>query len=369
MINEQARYDQIEAYLKGKMTNEERVSFENEMANDPTLNEAVMLQKVALDVLRYDHSNELKELIDQKGKTYKPKNLNKWWLFGSLGFVLISSAVVLFYANSTVNPVEKDTKNEAPIVIEDKADEVTDHHNNHPEKLKSQGVNEEKPKTTEAVNVSKTDDEQGIASVNQENPVEEVVEQEDSNKESKANDDNPLKTSENTVSTVDCSEVPKVTFHIEPAFAQTKTGVVTITNHSDMYLSYALIPFEENYVQQKQFDGLEAGMYQLKAKTEQCDYEIAILDVPETVCLKEKDMSFNISYERSLNIPIAESASGNMVIINKSGVEVYSRSFEKTNKLTWDGSYTNGNATQQGLHKMIIKTTKETCLYNVVVAK
>lgn len=376
MTEEQKRYDQIEAYLKGKMTAAEASQFEYRMLLDADLKQEVSVQKWALEALRLDYRDKLSDLIRERGREYKPANSNwKWWALGGL-FLMGILAVGLFMFQNT-DPVEQkiarlEKVNEpVKVIAQEKNPPISDQAG----KLLEKPTKVITPVNTEGNFVGSVDtlrkfidtvyvadhsiDTTQKLSTIPIGSLEEVhktkIEQHDSMPVIHKVDD--------------CLNPPKVDFEVTPAHKGYQDGTVSLFSNLEGELLFALLPFQEEFQSDRYINQVPAGKYLLKAKNGSCQFNLGSVEVPETICNPQKDYTFNVIFEQEFKLPIPDRVSGQVSIINKAGLEVFSRNFESGQQVLWNGFAQNGTDTQSGIHKLIVKTSQETCMYNVVVAK
>ena len=117
------RYEQIELYLAGALTEDELVAFEQAMKGDPALAQEVALHQMAQDFLVQSDEIDLRKNLevigaeidlDKNSETNNPKrnsrlNLNGLWLL--FGFVFICVFITFYALNKSNNQVAEQEPN------------------------------------------------------------------------------------------------------------------------------------------------------------------------------------------------------------------------------------------------------------------
>lgn len=105
MRNELERIQLIEKYLQNQLTNEEKSTFEKQLATDPKLQEEVKLQQ---EVLKGIERANLKLKAQKAYQQYKQFNNFTQWGLGGLGIVLVTLAV--FYFVGIIGPASEEDR-------------------------------------------------------------------------------------------------------------------------------------------------------------------------------------------------------------------------------------------------------------------
>ena len=106
MSDFEARYDQIEAYLKGKLSAPERKTFEQEMAQSEALREEVAIHRMGFDVLEMDYIADVSQLI--KKQTAQPKT--RLWKWVGIGVLVSLITAGIFVRNGSKEEHKLDRK-------------------------------------------------------------------------------------------------------------------------------------------------------------------------------------------------------------------------------------------------------------------
>lgn len=103
MSNSEDIFDQIDQYLKGQLTGDSKLAFENKLTTDSEFKEFVNTQSVLRQVVIADSLGEIKAMMQsdlaQKGGSTKFRNWHKW----GLGVFVLSCFLASFYYLNQVN--------------------------------------------------------------------------------------------------------------------------------------------------------------------------------------------------------------------------------------------------------------------------
>lgn len=373
-MTEEQRYDQIELYLKGKMSDKDLKSFESELSSDPELKQQVEVQKVGRLTVQADYMNDMKSKLKDASRAHKKSQTLKWYLSG--GFVLITALTFVFWPkaeqadNSVVetkkpDPVDKHFPNEKIVKIDSQVTHVVHHFkaenaSNHEVDIETI-TDEELPSkivitdtVAEGVYVFETTPETTPEKINV--PEPEVLESEVENEE-------PTKKTEVLK--------PHLKFRIKESNYDVENGRIDVTYSGDVKLDFKLQGDERDYSSSTHFDEMREGYYSIIARDKAGnEFVYDGIEVKQSACFEKTDYVFNITYDDNIVLPVGSEYQGLVMIMDRSGNQVFTKEFNKLNELTWDGMTTYGQPSSVGLHKVIIKHTHgETCAYNVLIEK
>lgn len=366
---EEIRYQQIEDYLKGKLSKEETVSFEKNIASDKNLAEEVAVQKVALQSLEMAYMQSMSTLI--RNRVQKNNTIKKYWIGGGallLTGLLVGSSYLVFTSAPKVT-----AKNESIINIEKNS--VVNSTDGIINRNKSNtGINPEAQRNKKAT-VSLADSSSLTYQKNNE-PVhaaamhnsESAVSEIKTNKQAVVSD-TKIEHQQNT-SQITCPEhAPEITVQITPSSYDEESGSIHI-NMTDKWNVY-LKGVNTTYENKKTFTDLSAGTYTLYVKNENnCIFQIGSYTVTNSNCSFEKNYVFNKQFDTEWKIPAMSGATYKVSILNKGGMEVFSENVPAYGSTSWNGLNKNGEKAAIGLHKVIVTyPDNKTCIYNVVVSE
>ena len=354
------RYDQIEAYLKGKLPEAEKAQFEVELASDSELREEVEVQKVSRSLMEQvylkDISNIIKEQSNQKPSYWK------WIATGLAGFITVSSLLYLNQPKSTISVVEiqKDTLIFKPTeaVIQKQESTIV--------------------KTQEAaipdVQLEKQLQEPVVEVQDIENSIfkeDKVVLKFDSIQKTKetsvASKTEELKSNKKVVDPVVVCKQPKLNPIKTVDCHLNETDGELILDQSKG-LKYQINNAE--FLSAVETQGLPSGKYLVRAKDENdCIYDLGVHFIQKGNCLKETNYSFNTAYNDVIELAIKEVSTTEITILNKLGQTVFTNRLDNVSIFEWDGKYSDGREATLGIHKVIVKQNQNTCLYNVIISK
>jgi hypothetical protein len=94
MRNELELIEKIERYLQGELTGEEKATFEEQLANEPGLQEAVQIQR---EVMKGIERTALKQQVKHAAKQFRLGKLYSKLAWGGLITAIVLTAVILYY--------------------------------------------------------------------------------------------------------------------------------------------------------------------------------------------------------------------------------------------------------------------------------
>lgn len=352
MSNEQETYNQIDQYLTGKMTSQEKASFEQNMANDVDLRDAVemhkMLQATAI-------SHELDQLHSQIGtdldRIRSKSIIKKWLMIGAAGLALIATVSIL---------IPRDKK---------KSSELT---NVNEEVRKTKKVHEDHPLITEEeikekVKPVKTDIHEGIVQTTEKNefiPPEDEVEI-----DTLLSDEVNNKDIEKVIEVI---STDKQSDNVEVEQEQLKTppppcpgnrvdlkykmtsqsldgieGSIRVENViSEGFkepVRYKLLDIDDTYSTLKVFNGLEADDYTIGIiDANGCEALSPIITVTPSSCVKEYPETFSPAYDYEWRLRINEDLDATIVLKNKAGKVILLEKVIGEREFIWNGHDNNG---------------------------
>ncbi|MBX2892037.1 MAG: tetratricopeptide repeat protein [Saprospiraceae bacterium] len=108
MDNEELRNEQIEKYLDGAMTNGERLAFESQMRNDPTLQQAVDDERLVRAAMQRLQEQELRAKMEQwwQESAAPPRSAYPFYPYLKYGLLMLAVAVagyMLWPSRTTVS--------------------------------------------------------------------------------------------------------------------------------------------------------------------------------------------------------------------------------------------------------------------------
>jgi hypothetical protein len=364
------QYDRIEDYLKNRLSVQDRLAFESQMAAKEDLREEVAIQKMAIGVLDHAYMQDMSKLISNE---IARKSLSQNWKWIGL-MVLIGVSVLAFvvYDNKKEGDGDKKIlkkealqtiglKEEIPLAKQSQTEgspsEKNSHSINTPQNIPSVKINP----TIEGDQNSRN----SIAPIIKEKQEEKTVIVSNTNKEN--NIKIPEKPEKIVVEQVMCDYVPKVKVTNKIADLGKDNGELIVYNLTKDKLLYSINKSE--FDQQNNFTNLKKGSYQLMVEKGSCKYDIGVFEVKESFCNSNKDYSFNINQESEF---VLDSKSNDIQVINiynKIGNLVLEKTLQANEDLTWDGLYSNGQEAVIGLHVIYVKHLNgEICKYNVVIS-
>lgn len=363
MSSFEARYDQIEAYLKGALNETEREQFEIELAQNEALKEEVEIQKASRALIEQVYLQEMSAIISEQS-VEKPVKPTHWkWVAGA--FIAIGVLTFLLVD-------KEDTSKEVHAPLSIVVHEVVSREEQE-EEVVSKVIPNEELKINESNLVLETksvkiavEDTVTTAQIIQQ--TSQVVDQ--------------IVTQDNVDEITDSEKKSVKEVALEPECVKPKLTPVRVTDCHLNELDGELLLDESKDIRysinNSEFNdypetrGLESGVYSVQLKDNKgCIFDLGNYKIKQSACLKERDIAYNIKYDGVLELPLKESERTEVVLLNRVGEQVFTTELENSNYFEWDGKYDNGNEAVLGLHKLVIKNieTKETCLYNVVIEK
>lgn len=357
-----SRYDQIEAYIKGKLNEIERIAFEEELKYDATLKEEVDTQKASYAIIEQVYLQEMSKIIRQQSL---PKSNLKWkWISGIL-VLATSLSLCYIYSSNVESSVSEEVVKHKEVVIVKEIIVEPESGNSERIKIKKEGINNSKKK--EVVLITKE--------FSPENDIE--VEGNTSvfvTQDSLMSEESPPVLLSNQVAeespqatTEECVQPKLRSINVVDCHLEEVDGQLQLDESLGLFYSINNTEFTD-YPETK---GLPSGQYIIQVSDGKgCVFDLGEYTIKQLACLAKRDIAFNTSYESVLEVPIKEQDRTEITILNKLGKTVLTSNLYNNTVFEWDGKYDNGDAASLGIHKLVIENeSKETCLYNVVIEK
>lgn len=361
----EARYDHIEAYLKGGLNTEEHRSFELEIENDPKLKEEVAIQKASQLLLEQVYLKEMSSIILEQSLS-KPKTIWKW-VFG--GIVVLGCVLSVLIANDKTSSLSNVSGPQQSLMMDSQ---------------KEQGDISHQIKKVEEKELLKGDEEIVViptakkdSTIVLEKTNKRVIEEQEKSlllNEKVETDHSDFIESKDKKEADDKGEekadcvLPKLhPIEVHDCHLNASDGELIVETKMGLFYSIN----DSEYLERPDSKQLEMGNYTIKAKNDlECIFELGTYTIKETACLSKRNFAFNILYEERLEVAIKEQLRAEIIILNKFGKQVFTTKIEESTMFEWNGRYDNGNEAELGIHKLIVKNAvNETCLYNVVIEK
>ncbi|MBO9698946.1 MAG: hypothetical protein J7604_01990 [Sporocytophaga sp.] len=350
----------IDRYLSGDLTESEKKSFNQRLAQDAEFKTWVENQKFANELILGDRLYSLKSMMDEdfssgkvKGNQNALKN-GRIFLFG--GMALVASALMLFFMFRKENVKEKNI-----------AVDLTTKESNQNSNINSFNINPtisslEKDKKAER-NSKKLND---IAKLSEPAPLEGI-----GKVDALAGSDNKpevddINEQHNIQSLPQEAEVRCAvkTIHAkmksEPACIDREDGrliIVKILDHVNP-LAYGITTVSGDTLWQSSniFSNISSGTYAVSVKDANgCRMQIKeLVEVGAKECKKtQQTYSFNPAYGETVTIKV-ESA-GTMTIRNRAGIVVFSGNVSSGEDFNWDGQNSSGGISAPGLYIYLLE--------------
>lgn len=366
----EARYDQIQHYLKGRLSEEESLLFEKEMAANKWLKEEVQIQKAAFDLMERAYMAQMSTLVREQ--VSKGSN-SRWKKWAGLGLILVVAYSVWVSFNEEVGslpnglkgePVKVTTENSNVDSLEDReiVSEVKEG-NYEVNGSSDQGVEVEglEPGRVSKVKV----DTAMVSKVFVEREEVEDVELEMRAEQSQTT--NKESVSEDYRLEDDCLVLPNYSIQVSKAHLNSDDGMLSIDSKSKLEVSIN----GEDFVESTRFEDLQADVYDVLLRDQNgCQFNVGAVVVERSSCGAQKNISFNVEFEESVSLPLNENYSSNIQIFNKLGLLQWEVNKDGEIAVEWGGENSQGQEVTIGNYKAIIKyESGEACIYNVVIEK
>jgi hypothetical protein len=369
MSFDEIRYQKIENYLKGKLSESERISFEKEISLDSQLAQEVAVQKIALQSLEIAYMTSMSNLVRER--IQKNNTVRKYW-FGGGAFLFTSLLLGGIYLVTAPGKT---------VAVGSPKGAVMNDVSYYPEFASKQDTLE-KQNSSKEVQISLPEEKITTSSNGVIEKQSAFIPDSSFISKGKTNESIPQTSSEkiiypgaattasNEFKKPSCPETaPEVSVRTTPTSLDENTGTLLITKPSNwnVYVTGANTTYENV----SQFTDLPAGNYVVYVKNESdCAYKIGTYVVTNTNCVFEKNYMFNKQFDKEWKIPAQTSTAYKITILNKAGIEVYSENIAAHDTAIWNGLNKNGENVGIGLHKVIVTyPDNKTCIYNVVVSE
>lgn len=347
---DETRYEQIESYVNGTMSENERFSFEKEMAQNTALKEEVEIFGLMETIVVGAHYNELSSKMTADIQKIDNRNKIKKWVLISLAIIIPS---VLFWGISKKenNPIstQKETKSESPTKVEHESIAVVT-----PTELKEKTEKENKFNISKKIE-PKSDEKQPEEKIIQQ-PQIMAIEQ----KEEKSTTELPYSQKENKseeIKLISPCETTSIQFVAtpSPSCEGEQNGKIEVSEKS---ISGAKKPYQSQLDNGKIQDilsyfDLEEGKYNytlIDANGCKSKKEISI----KTKSCQETKFVLNPAYGKFLDLNDFKNVR-KIEIYNQSGVLIF---IEKSPNLnyTWEVKDLNGKSLEAGVYALIIES-------------
>jgi hypothetical protein len=372
---EEARYQEIEDYLKGNLSPEEKNSFEGRMSTDSTLSEDVAVQRVALKSLELAYIQSMSELVRER--VHKNNVAKKYWIGGSallMTTLLVGGSYLLLTDKTESSASNKSTlvtTNESNVADSNKKSEIDNNQISNTTQNKKQLNRLANTATVEnRITAAPSEDSTLLNRYKiTESTNTKRIQEESLQKQIETSTPNIFKEQQAVAKTACPEKAPEISVRVTPTSYDEASGSITINTpaHWMVYLKGV----NTGYENKNQFTDLAAGSYILYVQNEnKCNYQIGTYVVTNSNCSFEQNYVFNKQFDQTWNIPALTSTAFKVSILNKAGVEVFAENVAAHHTATWNGENKNGEKVAIGLHKVIITySDNKTCIYNVVVSE
>lgn len=359
------QYYLIDQYLENKLTGEELIAFENQLAQDKTFAQEVAEQRMLNGFIL---EAELKSVRTQIEKDLlniqKPSFFRMNWKW--IGVGLVSLSAVLYYVipdKDVVNPSIQESavhsienKNQPVITATRKVDKATPQTNNT-------NQNSQAATTISAPEITKTNDvitapDNNIQQVEHKEIIAPTV-------SASVNTVPAIETKPAEVAkTIDCS-VTKISVSIstETACANTETGSIHIDKISGGIAPYTFA-LNNKKIKEKNISDLAAGTYEVRVSDKNgcsTEYKATVLEKNCAASIQQgAKFNINPTIGETCSIPFDADKKGNVTIYNRSGKIIYRASNPSSDQVEWSGTDGYGALAEAGLYVYIVEYTDGT---------
>ncbi|MBY0427015.1 MAG: hypothetical protein K2Q22_15380 [Cytophagales bacterium] len=337
-------YEEIDDYLKGKMSTDDRAKFERSMAADPTLSQQVKSQQLANEIVLTKGLMDLKSRIASDLASGRSVNKSPWiWGWGgTLGILLMLASWFLI----DHKPVSL-ARGKSPVVAEKVQEKAQG-------KGISMGMVSEKPierknslgnNQTLIVPESVPTQTPAVMESGQ-NPISSHPTVEEAKLEQKMNIP-----ASNEKQTVDCGAKHwNFTLHAHPACVSTNDGSIDVIDK--VHYQYAL--GDGNFTPARTFNHLKKGIYSVSVKDEDGCITTSEVEVYQRNCQESLEVAFN-PLQESWKVPIKDNNKGELQIFSKNGRLAFSKQWSQGEEFEWDGKTNSGDLLGRGLYSFTIQ--------------
>ncbi|MFK7899290.1 MAG: hypothetical protein AB8B61_00895 [Cyclobacteriaceae bacterium] len=362
MLTDNERFEWIENYISGQLTDEQLAYFETLLTHDPSLREEIKIHQLTNTLLVDDQLAKQKEELKQVNYAALDRKIwvrsNKWYFFILIGLVGLSATYLatqqeLIDSNKMIatEQIAVDTlKNEVAFTAQEKTRAVVVAKKEMlPETLAPIDSEEtiSKPELTQKVSDVIDGDRDDSMQTELLPITEETVVAEQETVSQETNNTSEL--------IIPCK---KALFSIQttPSCPYKSTGTILIST-TQTGLSY-LLDYGSTSSTSGEFTELPVGIYKLTiTDQEQCETDVSEIEIKEKECFDHTyRISKSINQEETFQLG---DHSGEFTIYHvRSGQKVYAVSFENGYPATWNAkNYTNGELVENGLYSLIIQYT------------
>jgi len=123
-----AYFEQIEAYITGKLAPAERAAFEEQLKTDSNLSREVELQNDIINIIKSGRHAQLKSNLSKVPVGSAASSVSPWWIAAASGVIIIG-AIGLYYIDGNINtqqtPIISKTVTETiPAPVQNTVDDV-----------------------------------------------------------------------------------------------------------------------------------------------------------------------------------------------------------------------------------------------------
>jgi len=329
MREEDKLYQEIENYLNGSLTGEEKNAFEQKLNTYQELQNKVKLSKLANDLVIENRLLNVKQVLYDTHNNNSGSGLWKKIVISTAGILLVGNAVWFIFSNkeNKNTTVEGTVKTESPSTITSNSENTT-----------SQGViSKSKNNTTSStVNIQQSivneTAEEKVNSIDSlpKNPIQTVTGKQGEGAKEVSSPPQP------TIATDPCQAVQikaKVTT-VNPCEGE-ENGSIIITGIKNGTAPYNIQLNDENGNTIHSNNNLKVGSYSaIITDSKGCTHEISNISLSGKKC--SKDYAFNPFVGDVWQIPVSEN-SGTLTIHDKAGDIYLQKELAAGNQEVWDG--------------------------------
>lgn len=321
--------DNIDAYLKGKLSAEDKIAFEAAMEKDPAFKSEVAQEKMLYAAVMEHRLAQIKTIAQEEEAALgnSSSSIKKKVIGGAIGLGIIA-AIWIGVPTEKEKPEVEHTKSTSTT---QKALEET------PE---SEYQLDKKEKAASTKTISKSAVEKTVVTDTEKKEEKAIQTTTSENTKESSIDEKSPTTTDKTTSVVDCE---KVAINAETSIKGTcfgkKEGSITLSQLSGGSTPYTteLYDLQGNLI--PQLKSLDGGKYELVITDNNGCIQVKEINVPYESC--PVDEHFNPSLGQEWQIPM-NGQSGSVTILDKSGKTVWQKAIVKGHATTWDGTSANG---------------------------
>lgn len=342
MKDDITQYDQIERYLDGTMSEEEKASFETAISADSELEKEVKLSLEARELI-VDHN-----LLSLKAKlqTFQPTSSPNWKKWGVLSALLLFLSCVGIYTYTSKEEVEIKKDSKTPLSTHEKKDLIQNTpilkdslpETNTPSAQKSNAIISEKPE--------------------QNTLKKEKVKEEDTTRQTLITKEKEVKQTKtgSMLKEANTTGFACEHFHLtyktqkENTCAGKQSGEITITEVNGGKPPYTFSLDADNYQSEGLFRNLASGAYTVVIKDQNSCVDIADITIENKLCGPEYVKAFNPDMGEKWEIPYDSDKSGIFKVLNRKSQVVFTGTFAAKQPAFWNGSAVSGELLPMGYY-------------------